>query len=681
MDGREEAIGYLNRKAYGRAQSLLEEWVRMNPEDLQAYMELISCLRERQRPLRELSEDFDPYVFEQSHWASIRRFLRAQQLFDNRREEDAAREYRELLTMGLDTPVIRFCLACALREAGKNIEAQEEFERVLAVEPSYVPAASHYAQWLFEEGRFDRLESLVDAVHTVPVGQLIARYTGAEGAIARLDEMKRAAEALRKAVLLARVNRVHEATISFWPTFRIFANNCPFISTMAYLFSHSSWSGFAQFHFEQRLEQECSHARYADGLLRWHEGKHEQALEACNAAIEGGLDHAIAYCARAAVFQSLNDRKREQEDLLRAHEQQLWLTTARLGLAFHAFEGSDYSRLLELADLSQEDRRCALDYSVSGLLNLAQLERLALDALLEMGALPQALEKVMSDSEPPANHQLHLSRAKVYCANGNIEKAIEEFCVAFELDEGIVSIIARDRSSALKTILKSKTENVAVGLAHALIPAYEGDIEKARSRLRSLSKRFPGNARIWYHIGNTFDILGEGKAALHACRRAVSTDPTSTDAISLLSTLLHKMKDLQGLLALANESEEDIVPLRNALSLARSEEGNESATRIASRILGKYRNDPSAICHILETLDEESVDYTRMMDRLTEETPFDFEERYLIARKYLEEKMTREGAERLEALLRDGDCRLDVVLVYGLAWLATQTHRTPSSGE
>ena len=163
MDQRQTAIYYLDRRAYGRAEHHLRQWVLTRPDDVYAHMELIWCFCQRENFCAKWHDcnEFYHETYNLPNYNLLNLFVKAEQLFYDDRKEDAIDEYRVTINAGLDVPTVHHRVGIALKEIGRYEEAEKEFEAVLAVESHFLPTLIAYAEWLFDEGRFDWLESLV----------------------------------------------------------------------------------------------------------------------------------------------------------------------------------------------------------------------------------------------------------------------------------------------------------------------------------------------------------------------------------------------------------------------------------------------------------------------------------------------------------------------------------------
>ena len=397
-----------------------------------------------------------------------------------------------------------------------------------------------------------------------------------------------------------------------------------------------------------------AYTRYANGLILWYEDRYEEALAAYDEAIELGLNHPLVYYARALVYEALDRKTDEQNDLLYAYTRQPWLVYARAELAINAFEESDFVRTIQLADLAMTDREWALAYDVAGHANLAQLERFTLKALMKQDAMSSALSRVEHNQFPIRDARLLSRRAMVYAANGKIARAEEELADAIGINERAVAEIGVDDVPLIEKISRQLPQSFAAAFVHALYPAYNEDLQAALVRLKELIDRFQENADAWYQVGEISYLLEDQNSARNACRNAVSLDPNCEGAVFLLGQTMYNKGDLVGLLELANELPSEAYPLIFALRFLKSQGEVDQASEIAYEILDRDPNQIDAILHIYEAMDEDSLEYARMVERLNSQCRFAFRDRYSIAYKFLSNEMPAESLRHFEALLSDG---------------------------
>lgn len=677
MDQRQMVIYYLNRGVYGKAEQYLRHWVLSQPDDIYCHMELIWCFYKRQSGFDKWYEcnEFYSNVYDRENAPLLRHFVLAEQMFYEDNQREAIEEYKAAIKAGLDRPTVHYSLAVALQRARLFKEAQEEFEIALSVDPFFLPALSAYGSFLFAEGRFDLLESLTVYHPDQKREEYHFIFRDAMKDLARLRSIKDATAILRRAVCLWNEGRLQEAAITLWPVFREHKSNCAFIRTMAFLFYRNNWLRSGRQRLADELSDEEALARYADGLMSYYEDKHEEALANYNEAIEQGLDHPLVYCSRAIVLEALNRETEEQSDLLYANARQPWLVYARSELAENAFEQSDFTKVLELADLNKAERESALAYDVSGLAKLAQLERLALMALVKQGNDGIALSRIEGDHNPIHNARLMFQRSMVYAASGDALKAERDLSEAIKIDESAIAEADENDIARIKEIAKRIPQSFAAAFAYAIRPAWDQNFAEARSRLEEVVDRFPGHARIWFHIARISYIIGDQHSSRDACKHAISLDPSCRDALELLCRILREEEDMQALLNLSIELDSEVPPLISALDLANSQGKTDQAREIAYAILDRKPDQAEALDHVLSITESEGHGYIRIVEPLLLATPFNFEGRFMLARDLLCNGLPDESLKHFKTLISDGITSNDTfgivsVLLYGLSHMA-----------
>ena len=678
LNQRQVAIQCLNRRAYGRAEYNLRHWVLSNPNDVYAHMELILCFYERRNdflpsPWHRCNEFYDEFCDRSKH-KTLRSFVNSEQLFYDNRRDEAIEEYKTTLKLGLAAPTVRHSLGIAFKELERYEEAQKEFEAVLDVEPLFLPTLSTYGRWLFSEGRFGRLDTLLDPLPDMENDDLYLDFRGTKEIIVHLRGLKEATEELCKAICLYNKGKMSEAALAFWPTFRKYKDNYHFIRTMVYLFYRNNWLEFGKLRMRDELGNDGAFARYAEGLILWYEEKNEEALTAYNEVISEGADHPLIHCGKALVLEALDRREEERDELLYAYNRQPWLVHVRAELANNAFEQSDFGKVLEFANLSKAEREYALAYDVSGRANIAQLERLALMALLEQGNVSIALSRIETDPNPVHNARLMFQKSMIYAASGDAQKAEKELSEAIRTDESVIAAADEDDITRINEIAEQIPESFAAAFAYAIRPAYAKDFQEALIRLQELVNRFPMNSRIWCHVGNILCTLGDRHSAKDAYRKAISQVPLNEDALKSLCNVLMEEENIEALLDLSKEVHPEVFPLRCALNLSNLQDKSSQAMGIAHRILEVESDQVDAVLHVLGTMDRDSLEYAQMLERLVSQFPFSFEDRFFIARKFLENGMLVESLKHFEALISDGvssnEVSISAILQYGLSRLA-----------
>lgn len=228
MDDRQIGIYYLNRRAYGRAEHHLRQWVLSHPNDVYTHMQLIWCFGKH--PSRGLHrwpkcDEFYQNTYDRPNGSLLFRFVTAEQMFyEGEKEEaieEAIEEYKAAIDLGLDVPTLHHRLGVALQKVKRYSEAQTEFEAVLSVDPIFIPTLVTYGSWLFSESRFDRLEDLVEQLSEYKDDAFSFAFTNADEGFAwsqkrcggvTKDGMpnEREQDARSSSYILASVQETHE---------------------------------------------------------------------------------------------------------------------------------------------------------------------------------------------------------------------------------------------------------------------------------------------------------------------------------------------------------------------------------------------------------------------------------------------------------------------------------------
>lgn len=665
MNQRQAAIYCLNKRVYARAEHHLKEWVMSHPDDIYIHMELIWCFYNRQREYekwRECNYFYDK-KYDQSNSQLIKHFVQAEQLFYDNRESRAIDEYNAVLKMGLDTQTVRYCLGVALQKTGRYLEAQKEFEKVLEIEPHFLPAIMTYANWLFNEGRFDLVESIYKRIDGINRKYFTSNFRDAEEELNDLHLMKKASEGLEKVIVFLHKNKLKEASLLFWPIFLHYRHRCSFIITMVYLFYRNNWITFGKRRLKEVLGEDEPEAHYAKGLFLWYEDNKKDALKEYNIAIEKGLNHPLIYYSRSLVLDDIENKKK---DLLLAHQLQPWLLCVRSELASIAFNQSEYDNVIKLAETTNEERNLSAKYEPQGCITLANLERLLLNSLRAKGETKKALSRIQNNFETYQNESLHLTRSIIFALNKDIKEAVKELEKVISINE---YAILEMRKKDIELLNELDYRSFPIAFSHALYPVTEDNLKKARMRLEKLAKKFPSKTIIWFHIGNISQELGDESYAKKTLKKAISIDPKNKNALLLLCNILAEEKDLKELLKLADDFKHETIPLKFALDVAKSQNITEQAKKIANKILKRDSTEPSAIIHILGITKPTSLKYITLLKKLTILCPFDFETLHFMAKEYLQRNEFVKGQKIYKELLSKGECSLPTILFYGLSAL------------
>lgn len=687
MNPREAAIYYLEQKAFGRAEKLLREWVLAHPDDTYTHMELIWCFYKRSTNHNRW-EDCDQFfeeVYNRPNAQVIRRFMRAEQLYYEDREEESLVHYKAAIDGGLDVPAVHHSLAMALKALGRDAEAKAEYEIAIEQDPRFLPTLDVYGHILFEEGRFDRVEHILQPLDGLEPRSFEYQFKDALKDLESLDRLGKACVALRHTVELKYKEKICDATLTLWPVFLEHSNNCWFVRTMVYLFYRAHWLYSGKKRLEEVLREESPMSSYASGLTLWYEDKYEDALLAYDTALDKGRDHFLVHCARALVYEELEKNQEREADLLAALFQAPWCIYAKEDIARLRYEQGKLNEVDDLVCITPEEYECAVKYDVSGKDSLARLEDLALSSLLKQDKAKKALIRVKQDKIPCEDEDLRFRRAMVYAENRKFSEAALELTESVKLDYRVIGTSYKADKERIQLIIKSDPNCFVAAFASALLPAYADDHRKAKENLETLVKSFPEEAEVWYHLANVSSILGNRLRTKEACREALTVNNNCKDALLLLCKLLQDDGDIQALRSLSKELAGTVEPLEFALKWAEENKQTQVAKDISSELLEIDPTNVGATLCLLERLTFESLEYARMAERLTTSVPLDFGTRFLIARALLLNGEPEEALESYDKLFADGFNSVYHVLMHGLAYLAAQpdkgTARTLSTAD
>jgi tetratricopeptide (TPR) repeat protein len=673
MNSRQLGMYFLNQKAYGRAEDHLRAWIAEHPDDCAAHMDLVWCFNKRAIGAMNRWSQCDDF-YGKLAWGSGSstwiRFVRAEQLNYEDREAESVDEYRAVIDAGLGTAVVRYRLGCALRELGRIDVAFEEFCRAYGLDATFIPGVHAYAGMLLVEGRLDRLEEVGVALRRIGIGGLdLVHRDGVHDANVVMD-MVDAAVAVREAVAMRKRGEFREGVLRLLKVWRSQKANPWLLRALAYLFYRSNWLVLAKKSFSAELPCDSPAMGYANGLVAWYESAYEEALKWYTKAIDAGMPHALLFLARARVFQAMGDVDREQEDLERAYARQPWLVSARCELATNAYAKGHFEKVIELADLAPDDRALALQYDVSGAANMAKLEMLRLRTLLALGLVRDALTCVKEDRQPLEDENLRLARSMVLVEAGEVQASVIEIEQAISLDDGVVGRLEEADLLRLGRIQAEVPSGLAAAFCLSLRPVYLKQFNEARQGIESLTARYPGAARLWYHLGNLSELVGERSKAKDAYRVALSLGEPDHRAYRALCRLLKEEGDVDGLLAVFGGKGESEIPLEYAMDIA-AERGDESLTReIAAKALDRGVAREKALLHLLRLAEGSKEEFAMALDALTEFVPVDYEGRCFVVQHYLETGKPHESVVRCSKMISEGYLSLRVGLMLGLGRLA-----------
>lgn len=679
MTQHELAIYYLDKHALGRAIHHFCKWILTHPDDFDAHRELIWCFNQRRNnidyvPWREC-DDFYKKVYNLANELTLKLFVKAEQLTHEEKYEDALERYQAALMHAPKVNSIHFGLAKAYFALMQYKKSATEFENILDSNPTYLPALYRYCFWMFAEGRCDRIESYLTHLDDSHTNKFLFVYKDEREDFEELLELKKAVTTLKQTNDLIRKHETKEAFLNIWQIFLRYRTNVPIIRTITYLIYLNDWLPFGQQFCELFFKKDSPHFYYAKGLVCWYEDKFKNALKNYNKAISLGLEHPLVYCARALVLEKLNREIQEQKDLAFAHDRQPWLTFARTELAYNAFHDEDYDTVIGLSDMDSIDYQHAFQYEVSGDFNSAVLQTIALKSYMKKGNYQEALSVVERDKYPLKNEFLLLRRAMVYAVNKEFNEAAKELAAAIEIDAKAISDINDEEPKLLKNITKKFPDHFPAKLTLALLPAYEENYKKSIDRLLKLSKNYPNNHSIWYHIAIIASILEKHKMSKEACKKALSLNPTCKKTIRLLCNILSEEGDIKGLIDLGDELLAETIPYEYALDLVKSNDAQEQLKTIAKKCLERDPEHYPSIRYLLKITDQKNPEFIWLYDRLNSILPIESRIRFSIASEFFERGMFKESSKRFIQLFEDGFDSLHGILQMGMAQLIANDNK------
>jgi len=669
MNHRQLGIVLLNQGAYGRAENHLRKWVVEHPQDLAAHMELVWCFtRLGNRHLNRWADcdEFYQRMVNDQDSPALLRFVRGERLHYDDREEEALDEYRAVIDAGLDTAVVRYSMGGALRELGRPLEACVELRKAYELDPGFVPAVHAYAEALFVDGRLDRLEKVADSMKIAVDDNLDSMYRNGVRDFAKVVDMIGVAVALREALVMHKRGDFKDALLHLLPIWRQQKNNPWLLRTLIYLFYRCEWLFFAKRIFSNEMPDESPVAAYAQGLMFWYEDDYEKALESYTKAIDDGLVSPLVFMARTLVFERTGETNREQEDLERAFAMQPYLAYARSELAENAYESSAFDRVIELADISPDDRELAIRYEISGQTDVATLESLRLRSLLKLGRAKEALGCVAADREPIEAADLRLSRAMVLIDAGQAKAAHFELERSVSLDDSVVGRLEDMDLQRIARIQQEVPDSFAADFCLSLHPRYTKEYNDAKKRMEVLAERYPDRPELWFHIGNLSWLLGEVQRAKDAFHRSLHLEQSDPRVCRELCKLLHGQGDIDGLISLSFHEEVREFALDYAVDLASRMEDKNLLRDIINRAIKLGRATENALHHLFDLLEGDKDEYMSVLAAFTELVPVDYIGREYVARFCLETGRTEESVERYTNLFNEGWLPLPAVLRLGV---------------
>ncbi|MHB9071274.1 MAG: tetratricopeptide repeat protein [Sedimentisphaerales bacterium] len=675
MNQRQAAIYYLDKRVFGRAEKLLREWVLAHPDDVYIHMELIWCFYKRSNSYNRWREcdAFFEKVYDCQNTRAIRSFVRAEQLYYEGQEDESLVHYKAAIAEGLNVPVVHHSLGTTLKTLGRKEDAKKEFEIALQQNPQFLPTLDLYGHLLFDEGRFDCVESILQPLNELDRKSFTLQSRGALEDLEDLNRLRSACSILRLSIKLGHEDKIREASMVLWPVFLEHTDNCWFVRTMVYLFYRLDRFNFSKKRLEEVIEKETLMSSYVTGLLFWYKDNYEEAITAYNDAINNGLDEPLVRCARSLAYNQLGKYQEQEQDLIAALSCAPWFIYAREDLAVLKYEKEKFDEIEQLANVTPEEYDCAFNYDISGNVSLATLEAVALSSLLKQSKTKEALLRVKCRNVPCEDERLYFDRAMVFTESHDFHEAALELTKAMKLNCRAIGINNEDDKKRLQLLIQNESNCFGVALASAILPAFGGNCSEAKDNLKILVQHFPDEPEGWYHLANLSLTLGNKEQAKKEYRKALVLDYSHKNALTSLCKLLYEEGNIKELNILSKRLRTSSIPLEYAFDLAEKNEQHELSKEIASVLLGIDPNNWNAKVCVLRGLNPESLEYAHVAKSLTASMPFEFERRTLIARTLFLNGKPEEALKEYDNLFSEGFESIHDLLIQSLAYVATKS--------
>jgi len=663
-----QAIAYLEREAYGRAEVFLKRGIEKCPDNAYLHAQLVWCFAERGTDVTKwrACDNYYRTTYRGTNLAAIACFVSAEQFRQDERYPEAERQYRNAKDSGLAHPAVDLGLARVYRAMGDFAEARSSYEAAQQFGPCFLPALHEYAVWEFSEGNFRSVLAIAEKVEESLRSGECETTRNADEQIADLRESKRVVQALEEALSLQNDGRCREALLTFWPEFLAHKTNCPLIRNVMVMFAGSGWHASETRRMAEAFPGEGTYDLYARGQVAWHNDEDKEALEYFSRAIDQGLEHPLALCARGVTLAAQDRDEEAEEDFLRAHSHNPHLTLARVELAKRALKREDHQSVLKYADLSAEEMDDAYRYDASGHDNVATLEYLALKALLRQGKKQLLLARARKTKTRKYHEGLGFMKAIAFAANGLDKEASDQLSQAIETDTRVVQLAETEERSLIGHLAKRFHENYEIALAEALFPAYDGDMQGALKALTSLAERFKNEPSVHLHLGRIAYLLDQIEIVEAALRKAVDLHPSNEEGqIALCGFLLEQNRNEELLQAMAELPNTEPV-LLHALEAARRLHLAEQERAIATRLAELYPGNGRALGALLSDSQGDNEAMVPLIQRFCEEWPLDFEVARALSHRLLSNGRGDEAQNVIERNIALGDRSLQAILHFGL---------------
>jgi tetratricopeptide (TPR) repeat protein len=545
-DERCAAMREIERGRYGKAERLLASWIREHPDDLYALVQHVRCFyRPRSSKRRDNKCDaFYREIPDDAMSLGARCFVRAERYRWDRESSKAVVEYRAAIAHGINDPTAHERLGEALLVTGDAVNSRSDseanvsipqtsetaFQQAFRLDPHYVPILDDGAKMLFERGCFDLVGEKCCGLSHIRDQGIQWRFENGQGVIEYLERLLEAVKAVKDSLREFDRGNYSEALDAIWPAFRDHPDNCVILRTLIFLFDACDWLRFAPGRIGENLGGESPPAKYALGLVLWYAGLPDKAWEKYDGAINQGLDNAFVRYSRAMASGALGRESEALADLREAASQGPELACVRAELAGHGFKRRDYAEVLDLAELTEQQKRRAKSYEIAAQTRLDELEALAVRTLLRQRKPKQAETRLASLEPKSRQPDLMLASALTHAASDH-ERAAKE--ISFVIDYASrpsfdLNSVERRR---LQTLEGAAPKSEAPGVFNALLIATGGDASETLVRLEELTRRFPNSAMAWSKLAETAQVAGDSALAERARQQEIRC--TGSEAASL----------------------------------------------------------------------------------------------------------------------------------------------------
>jgi tetratricopeptide (TPR) repeat protein len=662
------AIAYLEREAYGRAEVSLKRAIERHPDNAYLHSELVYCFAERDAEMTKwrACDDYYETAYMGTNPAAIAHFVWAEQFRQDQRYPEAAGQYRKARDSGLTHPAVDLGLARVYRAIGNPMEARNSYEVAMQFGSCFLPALHEYAAWEFSEGSFRAVLAIVQRVEESLRSGEYETTRNADQQIADLRESKRVVQALEGALGLQNDGRCREALLTFWPAFLAHKTNCLLIRNVMLMFVRANWHASGTRRMSEAFPGDGTYDLYAQGQVAWHREEGKEAFEYFSRAIDQGLEHPFAFCARGATLAAQDRNEEAEKDFLRAHSRDPHLTSARVQLANCALKRDDHASVLQYAELSAEEVDDAYRYDASGYDNVATLEYLALKALLRQGKKQLLLTRAREAKARKPHDGLRLMKGIAFAANGLEREASAEISQAIRMDESVVRFVETDDRSLITHLAKRFPENYEFALADALFSACDGDMQGALTALTPVGERFENEPGVHLHLGRVAWLLTEPEIAEAAMRKSLELDPSCKEAQIALCGFLLEQERNEDLLQAIDWLPNSEPVLSHALDAAKRLHLPEQERAIAIRLAELYPGNERALDALLSCSEADDEATIPLIQGFCEERPLDLEIARGLSHHLLSNGRADEARNEIERSIALGDRSFQAILHFGL---------------